>query len=91
MAFVAALVLGPARVAAFLERLTGKVRRNLDDIIRTESYRLDDADIAIVSYGVSSRSSLAAVDEVAPDAAFAAQVPRAVKYIGWPMLVVRLH
>ncbi|HAA04348.1 MAG TPA: 2-oxoacid:acceptor oxidoreductase subunit alpha, partial [Syntrophobacteraceae bacterium] len=46
-----------------LERLTGKIRRNLHDIIHTESYHLDDADIAIVSYGVSSRSSLAAVDE----------------------------
>lgn len=43
--------------------LTGKIRNNLDHIIRTESYRLDDAEIALVSYGVSSRSSLAAVDE----------------------------
>jgi len=46
-----------------LTRLTGKIRNNLDDIIRTEEYRLDDAEIAIVSYGVSGRSSLAAVDE----------------------------
>jgi len=43
--------------------LTSKIRNNLDDIIRTESYRLDDAELAIVSYGVSTRSSLAAVDE----------------------------
>ncbi len=49
--------------AEMLERLTGKIRRNLSDIIHTESYHLEDADIAIVSYGVSSRSSLAAVDE----------------------------
>jgi len=46
-----------------MERLTGKIRRNLKDIILTESYRLDDAEVAIVSYGVSARSSLAAVDE----------------------------
>ena len=46
-----------------MARLVGKVRENLNDIIRTESYRLDDADIVIVSYGVSSRTSLAAVDE----------------------------
>jgi len=49
--------------ADMLERLTGKIRRNLHDIIRTDSYRLEDADIAVVSYGVSARSSLAAVDE----------------------------
>jgi len=41
----------------------GKIRNNLEHIIRTESYRLDDAEIVIVSYGVSSRTSLAAVDE----------------------------
>ena len=29
----------------------------------TDSYRLEDAEIAIVSYGVSARTSLAAVDE----------------------------
>ncbi len=49
--------------AEMIARITGKIRRNLADIIRTESYRLDDADVAIVSYGVSSRSSMAAVDE----------------------------
>jgi 2-oxoglutarate ferredoxin oxidoreductase subunit alpha len=46
-----------------MARLVGKVRRNLDDIIRTETYKLDDAEIVIVSYGVSARTSLAAVDE----------------------------
>jgi len=49
--------------AEMMERLTGKVRQNLHDIIRTESYRLDDAEIAIISYGVSARTSLAAVEE----------------------------
>jgi 2-oxoglutarate ferredoxin oxidoreductase subunit alpha len=44
-------------------RLVGKIRQNLDDIIKTESHRLDDAEIAIVSYGVSARTSLAAVEE----------------------------
>ena len=46
-----------------MTRLVGKVRNNLDDILRTEAYRLDDAEIVIVSYGVSARTSLAAVDE----------------------------
>jgi len=49
--------------AEMMERLTGKVRRNLHDILRTESYRLDDAEIAVISYGASSRTSLAAVEE----------------------------
>jgi len=49
---------------AMIARLTEKIRNNLDEIVRTEGYRLDDAEIALVSYGVSARSSLAAVDEV---------------------------
>lgn len=49
--------------ANMLAQLTDKIRRNSDDIIRTESYRMEDAEVAIVSYGVSARSSLAAVDE----------------------------
>lgn len=46
-----------------MTRLMGKVSRNLHDIIRTESYRMDDAEIAVISYGVSTRTCLAAVDE----------------------------
>jgi 2-oxoglutarate ferredoxin oxidoreductase subunit alpha len=48
---------------SMMARLVGKIRNNLDHIIRTETYCLDDADYVIVSYGVSSRTSLAAVDE----------------------------
>lgn len=48
---------------AMMDRLTGKIRNNLKDIVITESYRLEDAEVAIISYGVSARSSLAAVDE----------------------------
>ncbi len=46
-----------------MHRLMNKIRKNRDHIIRTESYRLEDAEIVVVSYGVSSRTSLAAVDE----------------------------
>jgi 2-oxoglutarate ferredoxin oxidoreductase subunit alpha len=49
--------------AEMVSRITGKIRSNLDKIIEVEEYRLEDADIALVSYGISSRSSLAAVDE----------------------------
>jgi 2-oxoglutarate ferredoxin oxidoreductase subunit alpha len=48
--------------AEMMERLLGKIRNNLDDIIMTDQYLLDDADIVIVSYGVSSRTSYTAVD-----------------------------
>ncbi|MFP4477578.1 MAG: 2-oxoacid:acceptor oxidoreductase subunit alpha [Desulfatibacillaceae bacterium] len=46
-----------------MARLMGKIRNNLDDIIDTEEYLVDDADIVVVSYGVSSRTARAAVDE----------------------------
>ena len=46
-----------------MERLLFKIRNNLDDIIMTEDYLMDDADIVIVSYGVSARTSYTAVDE----------------------------
>jgi 2-oxoglutarate ferredoxin oxidoreductase subunit alpha len=45
------------------DRIVQKIRRNLHDIIRTESYRLEDAEIAIVSYGVSARTAFSAVEE----------------------------
>ncbi len=46
-----------------MDRLIGKIVNNRDDIIETESFQLEDADVAIISYGVSSRTSLAAVEE----------------------------
>ncbi len=44
-------------------RLLGKIRNNLDDIIMTEEHLLDDAEIVIVSYGVSARTSYTAVEQ----------------------------
>ncbi len=48
--------------AEMMERLMGKIQNNLDDIIMTDPYLLDDAEVVIVSYGVSSRTSYKAVD-----------------------------
>ena len=45
------------------KNLSEKIHKNLDDIIHTESYLLDDAEVAVISYGVSSRTSFSAVDE----------------------------
>lgn len=49
--------------AEMMTRITDKIRNNLDDIVRTDRYRMDDAEIAIISYGASSRTGMAAVDE----------------------------
>jgi 2-oxoglutarate ferredoxin oxidoreductase subunit alpha len=49
--------------AEMMERITGKIRNNMADISRTKGYLLDDAEIVVVSYGVSVRTSLAAVEE----------------------------
>ncbi len=46
-----------------MARLLGKIRNNLDDIVMTQEYRLEDADIVIVSYGVSARTAYTAVEE----------------------------
>lgn len=43
---------------------------------------------AFVMAAVRAGFGLAGVDELAPDEALAARVPRAAKYVGWPMLVV---
>ncbi len=44
-----------------MDRLTRKILGNLDDIIMTEDHGLEDADIVLVSYGISARTSLAAM------------------------------
>lgn len=49
--------------AQMVERIVKKIRDNRDDIIMTESYSLDDAEIILVSYGISARTSLAAMHQ----------------------------
>jgi 2-oxoglutarate ferredoxin oxidoreductase subunit alpha len=56
-------VMTPEAHVEMVSRITGKIRANLSKIIQVEEYRLEDADVAVISYGISSRSSLAAVDE----------------------------
>ena len=46
-----------------ITRLLAKIRRNRKKIIRTEAYLLKDAEIVVVSYGVSSRTAYTAVEE----------------------------
>jgi 2-oxoglutarate ferredoxin oxidoreductase subunit alpha len=46
-----------------VSRITGKIQKNISKIIQLQRYRLEDADVALVSYGISARSCFAAVDE----------------------------
>ncbi len=44
-----------------VSRLVGKIRNNRDKIISTKNLYLDDAEVVVVSYGISARSSQQAV------------------------------
>jgi 2-oxoglutarate ferredoxin oxidoreductase subunit alpha len=46
-----------------VERLIRKIRGNRDKIIKTKNIFLDDAEIVVVAYGISFRSSLQAVHQ----------------------------
>jgi 2-oxoglutarate ferredoxin oxidoreductase subunit alpha len=47
--------------AKLLPRLLNKIRHNRDDIIDVEEDGVEDADVVVVSYGISARPSLLAV------------------------------
>ena len=49
--------------AEMMTRLTRKILDNRDDIILTEGHHLEDAEIVLVSYGISARTSLAAMHQ----------------------------
>ena len=44
-----------------VSRLVNKIRNNRDKIISTKNMYLDDAEVVVVSYGISARSSMQAV------------------------------
>ncbi len=52
----------PDVVERFLRRIHDKIEYSKDDICRSETYRMEDADIVIVAYGVAARSAREAVD-----------------------------
>ena len=43
------------------ERITDKIKRAVDDIVKYQTYYMDDADVAVIAYGSESRSALEAV------------------------------
>lgn len=46
-----------------VNRLVNKIRHNADQLVRTESYWLEDAEIVVVAYGCTARSAQRAVRE----------------------------
>jgi 2-oxoglutarate ferredoxin oxidoreductase subunit alpha len=46
-----------------VRRLCDKIRHNADDIVMLEEDELDDAEVVVVSYGITSRVARAAVDD----------------------------
>jgi 2-oxoglutarate ferredoxin oxidoreductase subunit alpha len=47
---------------ALYNRITGKILNNVDDIVRTESYLLEDAEVGLIAYGSECRPVREAVD-----------------------------
>jgi len=45
-----------------VQRLVRKIRDHADDIVRTEELYLDDAEVVVISYGCSARTSLEVVE-----------------------------
>ena len=50
--------------ANLVARINNKILKHRESIIKTESYYLDDAEIIVVAYGFTARSSLFAVDRL---------------------------
>ena len=51
----------PAAQVEMTDRIVGKIRNNLDRILDYETLFLDDAQVAVVAYGISARSARGAV------------------------------
>ncbi|MEN6445612.1 MAG: 2-oxoacid:acceptor oxidoreductase subunit alpha [Candidatus Cloacimonas sp.] len=51
----------PSEAAEMMERLRKKISYNIRDLVQIESYRMDDAKIAIFAAGITSRAAKAAI------------------------------
>lgn len=57
----------PATQDEMLGRMMSKIQDNRDDIVDTRKHRLDDADVALLAYGSTSRSAREAVQLLRED------------------------
>ncbi|MDH5389897.1 MAG: 2-oxoacid:acceptor oxidoreductase subunit alpha [Candidatus Bathyarchaeota archaeon] len=53
--------LSAAAQQKLVQRLCDKIRRNADKIVKVEKIMLEDAQIAVVAYGITSRGALSAI------------------------------
>ena len=51
----------PSNAAKFVHHYVDKIEKNRDDIVMTESFNMDDAEYAIISFGCSVRPAMAAM------------------------------
>lgn len=51
-------------VSQMVNRMQKKIDNNIDDILAWQEYLLEDAEIAIVAYGSTARSAIAAIDDL---------------------------
>ena len=54
----------PEAHSRLVTRINNKILQNRERIIQTESYYVDDAEVVVVSYGFTARSSLFAVNQL---------------------------
>ena len=47
--------MSPERQDILIRRLVDKIRKNAEKIVHVEAEDLDDADVVVVSYGITSR------------------------------------
>ena len=58
-----------------MRRLVDKIRKNADKIILYEEDQIDDADVVVVSYGITSRVAQRAIDLAREQGRQGRQVP----------------
>ena len=78
----------PEAQEKMMARIINKIRDNMEDITRTESYLIDDAEIIVISYGASARTAYAAVED-ARAAGFKAGLLRLLTVWPFPEKVIR--
>ena len=73
--------------AMFLRGVSARFRdQGTGEFLRPRSYAMQLSDYVMAALSADLR--IVALVERAPDDALAARVPRAAKYVGWPMLFV---
>jgi 2-oxoglutarate ferredoxin oxidoreductase subunit alpha len=81
-------VMSPEAQDKLVRRLKAKIEENADKIIDVESRRLDDADVVVVSYGITSRVARAAIDAAHDDGLKVGEI-RLITVWPFPLALIR--